>query len=84
MTVLQKAVLPGMSDAYLTRGFDRVGGFVVAAADVAWAQTPADLRTSHRPADDLVPAVPVGLGVGLTGPTSDTSEERDRARVEPQ
>ena len=46
MTVLQKAVLPRMTEAYL-RGFDRVAGFVVAAADVAWARTPADLFVAH-------------------------------------
>lgn len=61
MTVLQKAVLPGMSDAYLRRGFDRVGGFVVAASDVAWATTSADLFVAHGlgfPGSPVTPDAP--------------------------
>ncbi|MDD9205154.1 hypothetical protein PU560_01575, partial [Georgenia sp. 10Sc9-8] len=34
-TILQKAVTPQLSTAYLEKGFDRVAGFVVPAAEVA-------------------------------------------------
>ena len=34
-TILQKAVTPKLSTAYLEKGFDRVAGFVVPAAEVA-------------------------------------------------
>ena len=47
MTVLQKAVTPATSAAYLEAGHDRVAGFVVRADDVAWATTPADLFHAH-------------------------------------
>ncbi|GAA4626649.1 hypothetical protein [Cellulomonas oligotrophica] len=47
MALLQKAVLPRTSEAYLGQGYDRVAGFVVQAADVAWAGAPADLFVAH-------------------------------------
>ena len=47
MTILQKAVTPQLSHAYLTAGWDRVSGFVVTAADAAFATTPAQLFDVH-------------------------------------
>ena len=47
MTVMQKAVTPQMSAAYLESGYDRVAGFVVRAGDVAWATTPAAVFEAH-------------------------------------
>lgn len=47
MTVMQKAITPQMSQAYLQGGFDRVAGFVVSAADVAAATTPSALFEVH-------------------------------------
>lgn len=47
MTWMQKAVTPQVSAAYLESGFDRVGGFVVRAADVADATTPAAVYEVH-------------------------------------
>lgn len=47
MTTMQKAVTPPMSAAYLESGFERVAGFVVRAADVAFATTPAALYEAH-------------------------------------
>lgn len=47
MTILQKAVTPPMSQAYLQAGFDRVAGFVLRASDVAFATTPAQLFEAH-------------------------------------
>ncbi|WP_456844332.1 hypothetical protein [Cellulomonas sp. P5_C6] len=46
-TVMQKAVTPQMSTAYLDGGYDRVAGFVVRADDVAWATTPAEVFAAH-------------------------------------
>lgn len=47
MEIMQKAVTPQMSAAYLEGGYDRVAGFVVRAADVAFATTPAALYEAH-------------------------------------
>ncbi|MEE6281253.1 hypothetical protein [Georgenia sunbinii] len=47
MTLMQKAVTPQMSAAYLERGFDRVGGFVVRTPDVEHATTPAAVFEAH-------------------------------------
>lgn len=47
MSLLQKAVTPQLSNAYLTSGWDRVSGFVVTAADAAFATTPAQLFDVH-------------------------------------
>lgn len=47
MTLMQKAVTPPMSAAYLTQGFDRVAGFVVPADSVAYARTPRELFDAH-------------------------------------
>ena len=47
MSILQKAVTPQLSNAYLTAGWDRVSGFVVEAATVAFATTPAQLFDVH-------------------------------------
>lgn len=47
MSIIQKAVTPQTSNAYLTAGWDRVYGFVVAAADAAFATTPAQLFDVH-------------------------------------
>lgn len=46
--VLQKAVTPAMALAYLTQGYDRVGGYVVRAAEVSGITAPADLRILHH------------------------------------
>ena len=47
MTILQKAITPQTSNAYLTAGFDRVYGFVVTVPDAAFATTPAQLFDVH-------------------------------------
>lgn len=47
MPLMQKAVTPQTAAAYLEGGFDRVGGFVVNAADVQHATTPAALFEAH-------------------------------------
>jgi hypothetical protein len=47
VTVMQKAVTPAMSQGYLRGGYDRVAGFVVRAADAAFATTPATLFEVH-------------------------------------
>lgn len=47
MTLMQKAVTPQMSAAYLQQGFDRVAGFVVRAVDVQHATTPAAVFEAH-------------------------------------
>ncbi|OKL53848.1 hypothetical protein BSZ39_07295 [Bowdeniella nasicola] len=46
--MLQKAVTPGMVQAYLEHGFDRVSGWVVNAADVSSLISDADLRALHH------------------------------------
>lgn len=47
-TVLQKAVTPAHVQAFLTEGYDRVGGYVVRAAEVSGITSVADLRTLHH------------------------------------
>lgn len=60
---MQKAVTPDVSHAHLTLGHDRLAGYVVRAADVAFATTPAQLYEVHglgypgspfRPADSHI------------------------------
>lgn len=46
-TIMQKAVLPNEVDAYLRAGADQVAGFVLRAADVEQARTPAQLFQAH-------------------------------------
>ena len=46
-TIMQKAVLPNEVDAYLRLGADQVAGFVLKAADVAAARTPAQIFEAH-------------------------------------
>lgn len=46
-TIMQKAITPQLAAAYLEGGYDRVAGFVVRAADVAFATTPARLFEAH-------------------------------------
>jgi hypothetical protein len=45
-TVMQKVVLPGREQLW-AQGDDQLVGFVVSAADVAWARTPRDLLEVH-------------------------------------
>lgn len=47
MTLLQRAVSPRLSQAYLSEGYDRVGGFVVRVSDVRFATSTADLAAVH-------------------------------------
>jgi hypothetical protein len=47
MTLLQKAVSPRLSRAYLNEGYDRVGGHVVRVADVRFARSITDLAAVH-------------------------------------
>lgn len=47
MVLLQRAVSPALSRAYLREGRDRVHGFVVRVEDVAFARTPAELQAVH-------------------------------------
>jgi hypothetical protein len=44
---MQKVVTPDVSAAHLAQGYDRIGGYVVRAADVAFATTPAQLHEVH-------------------------------------
>lgn len=46
--MLQKPVTPGMVQAYLTHGFDRVSGWVLKAADVSGCTTTEQLRLIHQ------------------------------------
>ncbi|PFG40009.1 hypothetical protein ATJ97_2529 [Georgenia soli] len=46
-TILQKAITPQMSVAYLERGLDRVAGYVVPAADAASVTSTAGLFELH-------------------------------------
>lgn len=46
-TIMQKAVLPNEVDVYLRSGADQVAGFVLRAADVAEARTPAQIFEAH-------------------------------------
>ncbi|WP_341359543.1 hypothetical protein V5H98_17775 [Georgenia sp. M64] len=83
-TMLQKAVTPQMSAAYLDRGLDRVAGYVVPAADVAEVTTTQGLFELHglgfagtpfspdRPIDVLhVPTAPTAVLVPATGGTDE-------------
>ncbi|RPF26621.1 hypothetical protein [Georgenia muralis] len=83
-TMLQKAVTPQMSAAYLDRGLDRVAGYVVPAADVAEVTTTQGLFDLHglgfagtpfspdRPIDVLhVPTAPTAVLVPATGGTDE-------------
>jgi hypothetical protein len=45
--MLQRVITPAMTDGYLTHGLDQVRGYVLAEADVAGAQTPAQLFSVH-------------------------------------
>jgi hypothetical protein len=47
MTLLQKAVSPRLSRAYLDEGYDRVGGYVVRVPDVRFARTTQELAAVH-------------------------------------
>jgi len=47
MTWMQKAVTPQQSQAVLSMGYERMGGFVVSADSVEWATTAADLVVAH-------------------------------------
>ena len=47
MILMQKAITPDVSNAHLTLGHDRVAGYVVRAADVAFATTPTQLFEVH-------------------------------------
>lgn len=47
MVIMQKAVTPALSHAYLTQGYDRFAGFCVRAEDIAFATTPALLYGAH-------------------------------------
>ncbi|WP_127130090.1 hypothetical protein [Georgenia sp. SYP-B2076] len=81
-TILQKAVTPQMSAAYLERGLDRVAGYVLPAAEVAQVATTEGLFELHglgfpstpfapdRPIDVLhVPQSPTAVLVSATGGT---------------
>lgn len=68
--LLQKALMPAQSEAILRGGWDQLAGFVVRAADVAWARTPAELIEAH--------------GLGFAGsPLGDSSEHIDVLRFLP-
>ncbi|WP_167051957.1 hypothetical protein [Salinibacterium sp. ZJ77] len=47
MTFLQKAIMPGRERAWLAAGDDLLCGYVVDAADAAWASTAAQLVEVH-------------------------------------
>jgi hypothetical protein len=47
VTLMQKAITPALSHAYLTAGHDRLAGYVVRAADVSFATTPSQLFEVH-------------------------------------
>ena len=47
MILMQKAVTPDLAASHLTQGYDRIGGYVVRASDVAFATTPAQLFEVH-------------------------------------
>lgn len=86
--MLQKAVTPAVSAAYLEKGFDRVAGFVVPAAEVASVTSTARLMELHglayagspfspdRPIDILhTPQPPTARLLRATGGT--TPEQRE-------
>jgi len=67
--VLQKAVLPARAHGWLTLGDDLLAGFVVNAADVAWANSPAKIHDA--------------MGLGFPGsPFSPTDSFVDVLRFE--
>ncbi|GAA4427263.1 hypothetical protein GCM10023169_27010 [Georgenia halophila] len=72
-TILQKAVTPQMSAAYLGRGLDRVAGYVVPAADAAEVTTTAGLFELHGLDFDGTPFSPEGPIDILHLPTSPTA-----------
>lgn len=87
-TVMQKAITPQMSAAYLERGLDRVAGFVLPAAAVAAVTTTAGLFELHglgfpgspfspdRPIDILhLPTSPTATLVSATGGTDAASRQ---------
>jgi hypothetical protein len=45
--MLQRVITPELSREYLSHGLDQVRGYVLAAADVDWAQTPEQLFAVH-------------------------------------
>lgn len=47
MILMQKVVTPDVSAAHLEQGHDRIAGYVVRAADVAFATTPSQLYEVH-------------------------------------
>ncbi|MFH5821592.1 hypothetical protein [Georgenia sp. AZ-5] len=62
--VLQKAITPQMSAAYLERGLDRVSGYVVPAADVAAVTTTEALFELHGlgfPGSPFAPDRPIDI-----------------------
>lgn len=71
--VLQKAVTPQMSTAYVERGLDRVFGYVVPAADVAGVTTTAELYELHGlgfPGSPFAPGRPIDVLHLPTPPTA--------------
>ncbi|MPV38547.1 hypothetical protein [Georgenia subflava] len=87
-TMLQKAVTPQMSAAYLERGLDRVSGYVVPAADAAAVTTTESLYELHglgfpgspfapdRPIDILhLPSSPTGVLVPATGGNDESGRQ---------
>lgn len=47
VTIMQKALTPQAVDLHLDHGWDQVSGFTLRAADVATADTPAELFEAH-------------------------------------
>lgn len=47
MSVLQRVPTPARVRAYLTLGEDQVGGYVLEATDLTWANTPSKLFEAH-------------------------------------
>ncbi|WP_043497002.1 hypothetical protein [Georgenia sp. SUBG003] len=89
-TILQKAITPQMSAAYLERGLDRVAGYVVPAADAASVTSTAGLFELHglgfagtpfspdAPIDVLhLPVSPTAVVLPATG----GQDEEDRRRT---
>ena len=57
--VLQKLLLPGMSELTLERGHDRVGGFVIEAAAGVGLRTPSAIREAYYLDEETTPWVDV-------------------------
>ncbi|TRW45985.1 hypothetical protein [Georgenia yuyongxinii] len=87
-TVMQKAITPQMSAAYLERGLDRVAGFVLPAAAASAVTTTAALFELHglgfpgspfspdRPIDILhLPVSPTATLLPATGGTDEASRQ---------